>query len=195
MPPKNKPSADDDSVETLAALCQVELPYVTTAFEKLVRLFEAQVYQTCERYLRSPAEAEEATQDVFMRVFHNIKKFKGASSFKTWLFRIVANTCATRYRSLRRMREQHEAYVEAAKLSAPEGESFSDRDLEGGPITEALYALAPSDREILILRHFSELSLNEIAEALRLSLSAAKMRLYRAERRLKTAVGGSIYQE
>ncbi len=195
MPPKNKPSADDDSVETLAALCQVELPYVTTAFEKLVRLFEAQVYQTCERYLRSPAEAEEATQDVFMRVFRNIKKFKGASSFKTWLFRIVANTCATRYRSMRRMRERHEAYVEAAKLSTPEGESFSDRDLEGGPITEALYALAPPDREVLILRHFSELNLNEIAEALQLSLSAAKMRLYRAERRLKNAIGDSIYQQ
>ena len=188
------PLTPDEADKTLVTLCQAELPYVTTAFEKLVRKYEPLVYRTCLRYLKSPIEAEEASQDVFLRVFHNLKDFKGTATFKTWLFRVTANTCASRYRSLRRIQDRHRAYVELAELAASPVQSSTELDLGDGPIVQALETLSPTDRETLILRHVSELSLEEMADTLQLGLSATKMRLYRAERRLRAAVG-SMRQE
>ena len=175
---------DDD----LIALCKAELPYVTTAFEKLVRHYEPLVYQTCLRYLKSENDAEEATQDVFLRLFFNIEKFDGRSSFKTWLFRIVANICASKYRSLRRNKEQKQAYFEHLEFIQHEDPSYHDPERVDGPLMSALDTLSAEDREILILRHVSDLSFQEISEVLELKLSASKMRLYRAEQRLRASM-------
>ena len=175
---------DDD----LIALCKAELPYVTTAFEKLVRHYEPLVYQTCLRYLKSENDAEEATQDVFLRLFFNIEKFDGRSSFKTWLFRIVANICASKYRSLRRIKEQQQAYFDHLESIQHEDPSYHDLERVDGPLMSALDTLAAEDREILILRHVSDLSFQEISEVLELKLSASKMRLYRAEQRLRASM-------
>ena len=174
--------------DVLVALCKAELPYVTTAFEKLVRRYEPMVYRTCLRYLKSEDEAEEATQDVFVRLFFNIDRFGGRASFKTWLFRIVTNICASKYRSLRRTREQQQAYLEHVELIEQEVQSIDDLELVDGPLINALDTLSAEDREILILRHVSDLSFLEISEVLGLKLSASKMRLYRAERRLRAAM-------
>lgn len=188
MEDRHKSSTVAESDEALVARCQLEAPYVATAFERLVRRYEPIVYRSCVKYLKDSMEAEEATQDVFLRVFFNIKKFEGRSSFKTWLFRIVANTCASRYRSLRRVEDRDRAYARVAELSGAQEPSVSRLDLDGGPMSDALEMLSATDREILVLRHVSELSFQEISETLQLSLSASKMRLYRAESRLRTAV-------
>ena len=174
--------------DVLVALCKAELPYVTTAFEKLVRRYEPMVYRTCLRYLKSEDEAEEATQDVFVRLFFNIDRFGGRASFKTWLFRIVTNICASKYRSLRRTREQQQAYLEHVELIEQEVQSIDDLELVDGPLINALDTLSAEDREILILRHVSDLSFQEISEVLELKLSASKMRLYRAEQRLRASM-------
>ena len=188
MEDRHKSSTVEDSDEALVSRCRVEAPYVATAVEGLVRRYELVVYRSCVTYLKDPMEAEEATQDVFVRVFFNIGKFEGRSSFKTWLFRIVANTCASRYRALRRMEDRDRVYAQIAELSAEQEPSASRLDLDGGPMSDALDTLSATDREILVLRHVSELSFQEISEALRLSLSASKMRLYRAESRLRVVV-------
>ena len=174
--------------DALVALCRAELPYVTTAFEKLVRRYEPVVYRTCLRYLKSENDAEEATQDVFLQLFLNIGKFGGRASFKTWLFRVVANVCASRYRTLRRIKEQQQTYFEHLEFTGQESQSLDYLDLTDGPLANALDTLDADDREILILRHIAELSFLEISEVLGLKLSASKMRLYRAEQRLKAAL-------
>ena len=181
----DKPAESDD---VLVASCKAEKPYGTAAFEKLVRRYEPLVYRTCFRYLKSENDAEEATQDVFLRLFFNMDRFDGRASFKTWLFRIVTNICASKYRSLRRIREQQQAYFEHLELSEQDIRSSDALDLVDGPLVGALDALSAEDREILILRHVSELSFLEISEVLGLKLSASKMRLYRAEQRLKAAM-------
>ena len=180
----NNIQPSDDLVE----LCKAELPYVTTAFEKLVRKYEPLVYRTCLRYLKSENDAEEATQDVFLRLFFNIEKFEGRSSFKTWLFRVVANICASKYRSLRRIKEQQQAYFEHLELFQHDDQSYHDLEMVDGPLMSALDTLSAEDREILILKHVSELSFLEISEVLELKLSASKMRLYRAEQRLRASM-------
>ena len=190
MEDRHKSSAAEETDEALVARCQAEAPYVATAFELIVRRYEPIVYRSCLKYLKDAMEAEEAAQDVFVRVFFNIGKFQGRSSFKTWLFRIVVNACASRYRTLRRLEDRRRAYARAVELSAVHEPSASRLDLDGGLLSEALENLSAADREILILRHVSELSFQEISETLRLGLSASKMRLYRAEFRLRAAVEG-----
>ena len=177
-----------ESDDVLVASCKAELPYVTTAFEKLVRRYEPVVFRTCIRYLKSETDAEEATQDVFLRLFFNIDRFGGRASFRTWLFRIVTNICASKYRSIRRVKEQQQAYFEHLELSGQEVKTLDNLELADGPVMSALDTLSAKDREILILRHVSELSFLEISEVLELKLSASKMRLYRAEQRLKAAM-------
>ncbi len=179
---RGKPAESDD---VLVASCKAGKPYVTLAFEKLVRRYESLVYRTCLGYLKSENDAEEATQDVFLRLFFNIDRFGSRASFKTWLFRIVANVCASKYRSLRRIREQQQAYQEHIEVIEQEVRSPDIPDLGDGPLMSALDTLNAEDREILILRHVSELSFKEISEVLGLNLSAAKMRLYRAEQRIR----------
>lgn len=179
----------DETDDDLVAVCREELPYVTAAYERLVRRYEPVVFRTCSRYLRNDQEAEEASQDVFMRVFFNIVKFQGRSSFKTWLFRLTANVCATRYKSLRRSQSRLLDYATEISGTDGIGEPAADPfDLNDGPMALALDALNSRDREILILRHVGDLSFEEISTTLEIGLSAAKMRLYRAEQSLRRAL-------
>ncbi|MDH3718182.1 MAG: sigma-70 family RNA polymerase sigma factor [Planctomycetota bacterium] len=173
----------DVSDEQLVARCKQELPYDTRAFEVLLRRYERVVFQTCRRYLNHQQEAEEASQDSFLRAFHGLPKFAGQSTFKTWLFRIVANVCATRYAAMAKAGQRQQALRESSPADV--GTVLAPSDELAGPVGDALESLAEDDRKVLLLRHVSDLSLKEVAEALEISLSAAKMRLYRAEERLR----------
>ena len=174
----------DASDEQLVERCQNELPYRTESFELLLRRYEATVYRTCLRYLGNSHDAEEASQDAFLRVYHGLPKFSGKSAFRTWLYRIVANVCATVYAKRKRQREQRQAYIDQARSDGIEASQDSSNELSG-PIADALAKLSPEDRQVLVLRHVSGLSVPEIAEAIHVKLSAAKMRVSRAEQRLR----------
>jgi len=189
--------------EELVRRCRAEVPYGTSAFEILVRRYEPSVLRTCWHYLRDPAEAQEASQDVFIRVFRGLQRFEGRSSLRTWLFRIVRNVCVTR-RMSRNERDNRElvyvqevsrqadvARAEAARADIPHPRDNDDLTASTGRAAAAAATLSRSDREILVLRFVSDLQLEEIAEMLDLSLSAAKMRLYRGLERFRSAYEGS----
>ena len=175
--------------QELVARCRQELPYVTTAFEVLLRRYEPLVFRTCQRYLQNDQEAEEACQDAFLRVFHALPRFEGRAAYRTWLFRVVANVCAARYAKLKKTFTEHTEYCEEAIGAVSDGHAPAPGELEevGGVIGDGLDMLSPSDRQVLILRHISGLSLDELSASLSLGLSATKMRLYRAEQRLRAA--------
>jgi RNA polymerase sigma-70 factor (ECF subfamily) len=178
----------DATDEQLIDRCMEELPYGTVAYEQLVRRYDPIVFSTCLRYLGNQQEAEEASQDAFLRVFHNLKKFERKSSFRTWLFRIVTNVCATRYQKIKKDRERrqqlHQMQVDRGETETTELPLLGEMHFSG-PLGEALEELSESDRQILLLRHVADLSLQEIATTLEISLSASKMRLTRAQQRLK----------
>ncbi len=186
--PSPVPTGPDNDAE-LIERCRREIPYVTGAFSELVTRYEAIVYHTCLRYLGNEADAEEVTQDAFMKVFHGLEKFEGKSTFRTWLFRIVNNECASRYRRRKRREEGRRAYqVGDEQVRVTEPPDVEEGGL-GGPIGAAMAALTESDRQVLVLRHVADLPIQEIADAVGIGLSAAKMRLYRAEERLREAYG------
>ena len=172
--------------DELVALCQEELPYRTDAFEQLLQRYEPIVFNTCRRYLRSVEDAEEASQDALLRVFHALPKFRRESSFKSWLYRIVTNVCATYYDRLKKARERlpREVGTEVEELSTQPRAEFLEI---GGLLGDALDTLSVEDRHILALRHIAELTFEDLAGSLELKLSTAKMRLYRAEQRLSNA--------
>ena len=176
----------DVSDEILVELCHGELPYATDAFESLLRRYEPTVYRTCLRYLGNAQDAEEASQDAFLRAFHGLKKFSGDSLFRTWLYRIVANVCATRYQKMKREAERQAAYIEDVVTEARGTYESPQTALElSGPVADALTSLSAEDRQVLILRHVSELTVPEIASIIQTKLSTAKMRLSRAEKRMR----------
>ncbi len=171
-----------DPDEELVRACQRELPHRTRAFEALVRRYEPQVYRTCLRIVGNPADAEDAAQEVFIRVLRGLGAFEGKSSFRTWLFSIARNECVD---LLRKRRPEFEY-----SLESPEADAVNDDAAVAEPVLTAalsadlldktLSALKPAEREVLALRFGAELDFEALASTLGVSLSAAKMRLYRA---------------
>ncbi len=175
------------SDDQLVAQAKAEHPYDTRSFETLVRRYEPRVFEACMRYLGNEQDAQEVSQDIFMRVFHGLGTFEGRASYRTWLFRIARNECASRYRK-RKLGEARRDAIRAHFIDEGPRAVRAPPSREGwtGPVGETLSRLSQEDREVLILRHIAELALQEIADALEIGLSATKMRLYRAEERFRT---------
>jgi RNA polymerase sigma-70 factor, ECF subfamily len=191
-PPAAAPVADPD--RDLLARCRAELPYNTTSFAELVRRHESAVFQLCRQYLENDADAEEVVQDTFLKVFRYITRFEGRSTFRTWVYRIATNECATRYRRRIRRQQARDAFVDEARnqpvaTDPPEIPAEDPYRFEGR-VGRAMDVLSEPDREILVLRHIGELPIQEVADALGIGLSAAKMRLYRAEERFQNVYRG-----
>jgi len=165
----------------LVALAQEELPYGMRAYEELVKRHESVLYAVCLRLVGNRQDAEDVSQDVMLKVFTNIRKFEGRSSYKTWLLQIATNACTDRLK--------HKAVADRyAQSVRNEPLEFSEQVHEDDRVLVLLSRLSPDDREVLTLRFVADLSLQEVADSTDLSLSAAKMRLYRATEKLRALV-------
>lgn len=167
------------------------------AIEELITATYADVHRHCLRLLGDPADAADATQEVFLRVTRSVFGFRGEAAFSTWLHRVTVNVCST---ALRR-RGDAGARGTAASLepfAVPGGhrDVRSDDDVEAelmdneatGEIANAMAMLSEDDRAVIVLRDIQGLSTKQTAEALGISESAAKVRLHRAHARLREAV-------
>ena len=85
----------EKSDQQLVAIARRQLPHVTLAYEVLMRRYQDALIRTCTRYLNSVEDAEEVVHEVMLKVFHGLARFKGESSFKTWLYRIAHNESMT----------------------------------------------------------------------------------------------------
>ncbi len=164
----------------IVALCKKELPSDLTAYRELLRRYEGLVYNTCAKYIGSKQDAEEVTQDALIQVFHKIHQFEGRSAFKTWLYKIVQNYCRNRISKLARKREGKEAYqkqvgdLEAGHVDAPKSSAVAEK------VENSMNKMKDKEREILVMKFTTGMTIQEISEVMEIGLSAAKMRLYRA---------------
>lgn len=160
------------------------------AWEELVRLHTRRVYSVCYRFTGKDMEAQDLTQDVFLRVFRTLKSFRsGEGSFSVWLLRLTRNLLIDNYRrgkqdrSTDSIEEQLPMLVERAALSARTDGLVAGR--EAGEILQAaLEKLSPELRETLILRDLEELEYREIAGALGVPEGTVKSRLNRGRAEL-----------
>lgn len=167
------------------------------AMEDLIRATYPDVHRLCLRLLGEPADAADATQEVFLRVMRSVLAFRGESAFGTWLHRVTVNVCATalRRRGDHRARGQVAGAEAFATPDSREVVAGSD-DTEArvveldtaGRVAAALHELSDDDRQVVILRDIDGLSTREAAEVLGISESAAKVRLHRAHSRLREVI-------
>lgn len=169
------------SDDALVVIARRQLPHTTVAYEILMRRYQDPLMRACHRYLGSAHDAEETVHDVMLKVFYGLPKFKGDSSFKTWLYRIVHNESI----SMLRKRKEHlsiddlEEPLLVAKTKNP------DEFMMAQSLERWLCALDEQDRSIVVFRGIAELEYQEIADIVGLNLSAVKMRYQRALDKIK----------
>lgn len=165
------------------------------AFVALVALYERPIYNLCYRLLGDAREAEDASQETFLRAYQHSRTFDTGRSFKTWLFSIAGHYCIDRLRRRRWLwlSIDDEGPVQHPALHAPGlGPEDSAVRSEGDAAVQALLErLSPRDRQAVVLRYWHELSYAEIARLTGDSLSAVKSRLHRAREHL----AGLVHQD
>src|SRR6201997_4508197 len=161
----------------------------THLFHDLIRPHERSVYAMALSLLHNEADAEDVAQEAFLKAFRKLASFRGESKFSTWLISITLNEAR------RRLRRQNTVRMESLDEPPEEGGKVSPallRDWREIPsealerremrvlLQEAIGQLSPIYREVLVLRDIEELSVEETASALAISISSVKVRLHRA---------------
>ncbi|MBV8070996.1 MAG: RNA polymerase sigma factor [Acidobacteriaceae bacterium] len=170
------------------------------AFEQLVRTYDQQVLRMAYNLLHSQEDARDVYQEVFLRVYRNLSKFRFDCSFSTWLYRIVANLCLDQIRKRKVRKEEAQSVSTAAgdvdRLQfVPEQRADVDpqRQLLSAEmkwrIDEVLGQLTPRERLVFEMRHFQGMRLRAIGESLGVTEEAAKNCLFRATQKMRAALG------
>lgn len=147
------------------------------AYEQLVKRYYAWILQHCKRRLGNYHDAEDATQDVLLRLYQKLHLYRGDAPFSHWLARVVENHCHNLHKHLAKHSHGHQP---AEQLSHELVASDTvDAEENAEHIAGMLTKLTSPIRHILQLRFFADCSLKQIAASLKISLSAAKARLYR----------------
>lgn len=155
--------------------------------------YSRRIYNFAYRFLRNSEAAEDATQEVFVKMLKHANQFHGDAKLSTWLFSITANWCRDYLRKAdNRAKEAEEVLY---SLPAP-SEHAPDRNLERRQdeqlIQKALLALTPEQREAILLSRYQGLSYAEIAQISGCSEGAVKTRVFRAMETLKKALAGDV---
>jgi RNA polymerase sigma-70 factor (ECF subfamily) len=157
------------------------------AFDELVRATYADAYTLAFRLTGNEEDARDVVQDAYLRAYKGLKKFRGDASFSTWLYRITAN-CASSHLA-KRSRDRHDDLDDEHGLvdQRPEvdPELRADAAAERQRLADALAALPPDMRAVVVLRDVYDLPHEAIAAELGISEGAAKVRLHRARKKLR----------
>jgi len=162
-----------------------------TAWEELVRLHTRKVYGLCYRFTGSGSEAQDLTQDVFLRVFRTLRTFRSTEgSFATWLTRVTRNLLIDHYRRTRQERvtdsiEDQLPVLEEVGAAAALRPDQAVAGLEASAILQAtLQRLSPDLREAVVLRDMQEMEYREIAAVLSIPEGTVKSRINRGRAEL-----------
>ena len=168
------------------------------ACTRLVTDHQRMVFQLALHLLGDQQEAQDLAQEVFLKVFRTLPQFRGQSTLRTWIYRIVVNQASNRQRWWRRRKKSQQVPLEehaAAHGELPEVRNFAmpDRVLQqrevAGRVWQALDALPFDQRAVIVLREIDGLSYEEIATSLDVAVGTVKSRLARARESLRLALG------
>lgn len=158
------------------------------AWEQIVRQHWRKVFNVAYKFVGSHEQAEDLTQDIFLKIFRSLDTFDRRANFQTWLISVSRNLCIDHYRSVRKERQTIDRDVPAEDLSPASATvsplaALENRDL-AALLRQALQALPQSLRVAVLLRDIQELSYLEIAERLRLPEGTVKSRINRGRKEL-----------
>ena len=159
-----------------------------TAWDTLVRVYWKRVFNVAYKFVARFDEAEDLTQEIFVKVFRALPTFDRRASFETWLTKVCRNLCIDRYRRRRREEERFTDEVDPDTIQIDELVSRPDATLEQrdeiAMVRRALAKLDPTYREAVALRDVHDLSYEEIARRLQLPEGTVKSRISRGRKEL-----------
>jgi RNA polymerase sigma-70 factor, ECF subfamily len=168
-------SADQDD----RALVRQTLAGETDAFGSLVTKYQKVMFTVALRMLGNPEDAQDATQDAFVKAYQRLATFDSGYRFYSWMYRILVNECLNVNRD---RRPEQELDGDTASDSSPFQDAMASERRD--QINLALLRLTPEYRTVVVLRHFAGQSYGEIAETLSIPEKTVKSRLYSARQRL-----------
>lgn len=187
----------DEDLSLVRRICAGE----RQLFHQLVSRYERFLYRTALAITRNPADAEEVVQEAFLRAYEHLEQFRGEARFSTWLIQIALNTAhmklrkdhASLWESLDEPVETEDGPVarEVVEWRENPEEQLGREEMEQ-VLHQALQGLPPGYREVIILRDMQQLSTQETAEVLGLSLANVKTRLLRARLQLRDRLSRSM---
>jgi RNA polymerase sigma-70 factor (ECF subfamily) len=159
------------------------------AFEKLYSDYAAMVFGILRNFVR-PSEIEDAIQEVFLRVFRGIDKFRGSSKLSTWIYRIAVNVgkdyvkkySEDKVQTVDLQNDGNEKYLKSFVSSESQDDAL--QGVNYSSIIKTMEKLSPGDRLIIQMRDLDRLSYKEISTILEIPLGSVKSRLYYARKRL-----------
>ncbi len=164
------------------------------AFSELIRHYDRRVFRMAKQITQNDDDAEDVLQETFLKAYTHLEDFQGNSKFYTWVVRIAVNEALMKLRKRRSDRTvplddpidtgEDEVVREIAVWDQNPEDTYSREEL-GTILDEAVQSLKPAYRTVFILRDIEELSIEETAETLNLSISAVKSRLLRARLQLR----------
>lgn len=173
-----------------------------SAFDEMVTRYWGKIYAMVHQLLRNEQDAEEVTQDAFIRAHRGLENFRGDSAFSTWLYQIATNLARNRYWYWwRRKRDKTVSFDQPVgpDNDATLGEVFASPVENPGELTvtqefvdgiaAGMEKLSKKHREVLILRNVQNLSYEEIATILKISVGTVKSRIARARENLRQVMG------
>jgi RNA polymerase sigma-70 factor (ECF subfamily) len=176
------------SPETIDVLIQRCVQGDQSAWDTIVGRHRRRVFNVAYKFVGKHDEAEDLTQDIFLKVFKSLDTFDRRANFQTWLMSVSRNLCIDHYRSVRKERQTIDRDVDANTLTPASSDAGPMAVLEQRDrvalLRQALSALPDALRTAVLLRDLQELSYNEIAEQLQLPEGTVKSRINRGRHEL-----------
>lgn len=154
--------------------------------EQIVNDYSDDVYYCAYLYLKDRELAKDACQQIFIKVYQNMEKFRHDSNYKTWIMRITANACKSILRSKEYRNSQKETILDERLAILDDSPSdIIEEDQKKELLWKQINTLSPKYREIIILRYYKDYSSQEVAEILRIPQATVRTRLRRAHNLLR----------
>lgn len=156
-----------------------------TAFRLIVENTQGMVYQVAYRFLRDQHEAEDAVQEIFLRLWNNLSQFREGSKLSTWLYRITSNYCLDKLKSRSYRASKNSVSAEKLEISGSLPADLPLALFEANElVAQAAEKLTPIQKAVFILRDLEGLSSSEVCESLDMNTDSVKSNLYHARKRM-----------
>lgn len=168
------------------------------AYADLVKRHQRFVFTLALRFAKGREDAEEITQDCFVKAYRNLAQFQGGSKFSTWLYSIVYTTAMTFLRKKRldtTSIDNEDTYIQLENASGAMDNNLAENKSRSFYVNQAIEQLMPDDAMIIIMFYKGEQSLDEIAQAMNMEANTVKVKLFRARQRLKDKLEQNLKHE
>lgn len=171
------------------------------AYSILIDRYKNMIFDMCHKYTYDYNEAQDLSQEIFLKTYRKLDSFKRASKFSTWLYRIAVNICIDWTRGSKKHKSVvlmgDEEYMEKIPSAGPMPEDIAAEDEKREFVKKTVMGLPEKYRTVIILYNYQNLSVSEISGVLKVPLKTVETRLYRAKKLLKDKLlkpyGGGEY--